>query len=155
MIEQHIYNLTNDLTQKQYQLLLEFASTYCDTFQLVVRETIGLDASAKQILKSLEPFLIKESDESEWFGTQLLDGSKAKVFIFTLTNETLTLLKSESYSLFTWIQPKLPEDITLIRRNGQPFLVSISHEADGYLLLSSQEKFLLNVEIPDLVLVSE
>lgn len=155
MIEQHIYNLVDDLTQNQYHRLLEFASNYCDTFQLVIRETIGLDESAEQILKSLKPFLIKESAESEWLGTRLTDGSKAGVFLFTFSSETISLLKSASYSLFSWIQPKLPEDISLIRSDGKPFLVSISHEADGYLLLSSQEKFLLNIEIRDLVLVSQ
>ena len=49
-----------------------------------------------------------------------------------------------------WRQPDLPEDLCLLRADGSPWLATIAHEADGFLLLSEAEREDLNTRVPAL-----
>lgn len=149
------YNLSAELTANQYHQLLKFAADYCDTFQLVVRNSIVLSDKAKTFLDNLSPFLQAKTDVSEWQGTKLLDGSIAELYCFRLSTETISLLNNTAYGLFSWVQPELPEDLCLVRSDAEPFLVSIAHERDAYLILSFEEKILLENKISNLLLTEQ
>jgi len=61
------------------------------------------------------------------------------------------LTKSAS-GLYDWVQPSLPEDLCLLRPDETPWLVTISHERDAYLVLDAKEHVELVREIPELTL---
>ena len=67
--------------------------------------------------------------------------------------ETAKILGEAVEGLFDWIEPELPEDLCILRPDGSPWLVTISHEQDAYFQLSDKEKGELTELVPDLRLV--
>jgi hypothetical protein len=54
-------------------------------------------------------------------------------------------------ALYEWRQPNYPEDLCLLRQDRSPWLVSIAHENDSYLCLSSgKEKEDIIINVPEL-----
>lgn len=97
------------------------------------------------MLKRLAPFLREKVSSSEWPGTRLLN-QRASVFCYNFGVECAQVLKEATNSLYAWQQPDLPEDLCLLFTDGDPWLVTISHERDSYLSLTEEEKaHLLNV----------
>lgn len=143
------YNLLDDVKGEVYAQLLQHALSCCDSFLLVIRHTIDVNESAQSLLKRLEPFLIKREELSEWPGTQLFDDT-AQVSRFQLSPATESVLIEVAEGLFSWTQPELPEDLCLFREDGEPWLVTIAHEKDGYLVLSPDESAALTEAIPSL-----
>lgn len=146
-MERKTYDLKGNLSSKRYADLIKFASDYCDSFLLVTRETIELNQNANAVLDTLTPFLISRSNESQWPGTTLLN-STAKVLRYRLDPKSIEVLEHSAPSLFSWAQPDLPEDLCLIRSDGEPFLVTIAHEEDGYLVISDEEASRLETRVP-------
>jgi hypothetical protein len=144
-----IYDISSEPAGDSYCEIIRSAANYCDAFILVVRSSIGVDESATKLLSRLRTFLLSESEESEWPGTQLLEGS-AMVYKFVVCQEALDLLIKASSSLFGWIQPSLPEDLCFLRSDESPWLVTIAHERDGYFLLAEDEVEKLRKTVPDL-----
>jgi hypothetical protein len=89
-------------------------------------------------LEALSSFRISDSMESEWPGTRLYD-HQARVLRYRFDRDSLAVLLSLSDNFASWEQPDLPEDLCLIRKSQEPFLVSIVHEKDVYLVLSDLE----------------
>jgi hypothetical protein len=146
-----MYNLLGDVKGATYARLLAAGLSVCESFILVIRHSIDVDASARAVLDKLEPFLIKREESSEWPGTQLFDHT-AQVNTFALSPATMSVLIEASEGLFSWTQPELPEDLCLFRKDGEPWLVTIAHEKDGYLVLSPNESAALTESIPTLSL---
>jgi len=146
-----VYNLLDDVRGAAYAKLLQQALSYCGSFILVLRHSIDVNESAQSVLNRLEPFLIRREERSEWPGTQLLDET-AQVSTFQLSPATATVLAEVAPSLFSWTQPELPENLCLLREDGEPWLATIAHENDAYLVLSFAESALLIESIPTLSL---
>lgn len=136
-----------------YRGILDCAAQRCDSFELVTRPSLPLTESAMVFLLEAKPFMLRREERGEWFGTKLTDDT-ATVHGFKMCPETISLLKSASDSLFSWLQPDLPEDLCLIRSDGTPWLVTISHERDGYFQISHEEKSILTLKVPDLAIKS-
>lgn len=123
-----------------YTRLIHISLIYCDSFLLVMRSSLGISDSCVVVMNRLSPYLLSKSQESEWPGTKLLDDEKATVYKYRLTRESAKILSEITDRLYLWIQPNLPEDLSLLRKNGEPWLVSISHEKDGYFRISTDEE---------------
>lgn len=145
------YKLLDDVKGENYSQLLQQSLSYCSSFILVIRHSIGVNDSARDVLNRLKPFLIQRKERSEWPGTQLIDHT-AQVRTFKLSPATATVLAETTRSLFSWTHPDLPEDLCLFREDGEPWLVTIAHEKDGYLILSPDERTALTKAIPSLQL---
>jgi hypothetical protein len=146
-----VYNLLDDVKGEAYVRLLHHALSDCDSFILVIRHSIDVNATAEAVLNRLEPSLISSEERSEWPGTQLFD-STALVNTYNLSPHTAADLAEVADGLFSWCQPELPEDLSLIRKDGDPWLVTIAHEEDAYMLLSGEESAALTESIPALSL---
>lgn len=146
-----IYTIVNNPRGTLYSKLLLYSLKTCKTFILVLRPTVFVNNSAKNAIDELKPYLIEKCAQSEWPGTKLLD-SIALVYYFDLNKDSAEYLSNASTDLFSWLLPNLPEDLCLLRDNGNPWLVSTSHEKDAYLELTVAEKEELKRAIPDLVL---
>jgi len=72
----------------------------------------------------------------------------ADVLTFRLERAVVALLAEHASSLYDWRQPELPEDLCLLREDGDAALVTIAHEHDAYLILSPAELDRLEAEIP-------
>ena len=133
-----IYNFLEEPRGAIYQELLKYGLRICNEFILVVRPTLPLERNGKEILEQLTPFLREELHLQSWPGTTLLKGY-ARVHFYKLTPQSTAFLLNSANFLFDWCQPRLPEDLCLIRDDKSPWLVSVSHEKDSYLHLSKNE----------------
>lgn len=143
------YRVLQEPRGNTYRRLIDYSLRYCHSFLLVVGPSIPINETGRRVLTSLEPFLLSQTESSEWPGTRLLDGV-ARVYRFTLSSESATILAQVADSLFSWVQPNLPEDLCLNRCDGSPFLVTISHEKDAYLQLTPEEASVLIAGVPGL-----
>jgi len=132
-----------------YEELLTFASSRFARFLLVVRDTLELADSAKNLLHRLEPFELGRERTNHWPGTELLD-DKALVMEFLLSVEACEALKHSATGLFDWQQPARPEDLCLLQSDGRPWLVTIAHERDAYVVASKEEIDAMRWEAPRL-----
>ncbi len=145
----HTYDLREEPVGPVYRALVAAADEVCDAF-LLVRRHETTDESALGVIEHLSPWLIEESEASGWPGTDLL-GHTATVYKFKATAETLAFLAQRVDRLYAWRQPDLPEDLCLLRAaDGSPWLATIAHEADGFLMLSEAEREDLITRAPGL-----
>ena len=151
MIMRKIFNIIEEPIGKIYSKLLNQSLQYCDAFLFVVRPSMPQSESLKKIIEDLQSHIVNKEDKSEWPGTKLINNT-ATIYKFKLNHETVDFLTSKTHNLYSWLQPDLPEDLCLLRADKNPWLVTISHEKDGYLLLSMQEKENLVKAIPGLAL---
>ncbi len=133
-----------------WQALLAHARTVCETFLLVERRDLGLGDDARALVARLSPWLLREQTASAWPGTRLLGGS-ATVRLCRLTDESVTAIGGATEGLFEWRQPERLEDLCLLSQ-GRPWLVSIAHEEDAYLVLTPQVLARLRQALPRLAL---
>ncbi|MGH2772796.1 MAG: hypothetical protein ACRDIU_06635 [Actinomycetota bacterium] len=147
-------HLTIDLepTDETYASLLQLASRWCSMALLVVRDRLGLSELGAHLTKELEPFLLERSTSSSWPGTTLLKGS-ASVSTYRLDPTVVERLSAATTGLYGWQQPELPEDLCLLRRDGDPWLVTIAHEGDGFVVLEPTELEELLRDLPDFAAV--
>ena len=112
--------------------LLNFAASRCESFSLVWRKEFQFEPSAHQIAKSLKPFLISNLSTDEWLGTKLI-GHEAIVRQYRVTNKSIKVLCSVG-ALYSWLEPKLPEDLAFYCSDQIGWLASVSHERDAWFL---------------------
>ncbi len=98
----------------------------------------GVRGEGEALLRKLEPWCVVEARRSEWPGTRLF-GHTALVREYTLSPEVVSALQSAVDGLYGWIGD-LPEDLSLVRSNGEALLFGISHEKDGGVALSPEER---------------
>jgi hypothetical protein len=80
-------------------------------------------------------------EQSEWPSTMLGDGATAKVYYYNIDNNSKRVLNEESNSLFSWEQPKLPEDLCFIKGDNA-WISTSSHEE--YCDISSEDKTIID-----------
>jgi hypothetical protein len=130
-----------------YRRLLQYARGECVVALLVVRPTLPLSVTGENVLAQLEAYLQEQTESSEWPGTTLLDGV-ARVYRYRYAPECAAILARAAEGLYSWEQPHLPEDLCLLRADGEAWLVSIAHEKDSYLFLSDDEKARILATVP-------
>lgn len=145
------YSLLKEPVDDIYREIIVYAVKYCYSFLLVVRHTIPQNDSVKEAIEKFRPYLLNKGEKLEWPGTKLIKG-RATVYQFQFNQDTASLLGKTTKSLYSWLQPNLPEDLSLIRSDGTPWLVTIAHEKDAYMELTNTEKNTIVKVIPDLVL---
>lgn len=121
-----------------YHRILDYAASVCPHFAVVVRDVERVSPTSSTLLAQLRPFIVEELLTTEWPGTVLLEG-QAHLYKYRLTQQALEVLKSSSTHLFQWRAPELPEDLCLIRPNGEPWLGMVAHERDGWINLNQPE----------------
>lgn len=131
-----IQNLRGERLKK---LLVEVSPKFCRRYLLVVRPSLGTSQTLHTFLARLAPSILSRRQVSEWPGTQLLDGELADVYEGELSHHATKTFAASVGSLLDFQQPALPEDLSLLREDGSPWLITCAHESDIYLELSEQE----------------
>ena len=137
-MERLIFDILEEPKGEIYQGLLDYAIAYCETALLVVGHHSKFSTAGQHVLQALSPFLKHEVESHEWPGTRML-WDTALVLQYQYGPELATILKGAADRLYSWQQPDLPEDLSLLRQDGEPWLVTIAHENDSYLKLSREE----------------
>ncbi|MFE4714383.1 hypothetical protein ACFRAM_26380 [Paenibacillus sp. NPDC056722] len=102
------------------------------------RDQMSLDPSGIELLEQLKPFLKEKKREDHWPGTRLF-GHYADIYYFHCCAEATKILLSYSSGLYSWVQPKVPDDLCFLR-NGEPWLMNTAHEGNSYLDTDVEEE---------------
>ena len=108
-----------------------------------------MEKSGQRALDSLGPFVEEKVKSARWPGTEFLN-AEADLFYCRLSSKSAQLIKGATDHLYGWCHPHLPEDLCLLRADREPWLVTIAHEHDGYLVLTDLEKQHLQLLLPTL-----
>ena len=134
-----------------YRGLLKATSQGASRFLFVLRSGEALGETVAALLSTLEPHLVSRENVREWPGTRLLDET-AEACAYHVNAVTLATIENAAPALYHWLHPDLPEDLCVIRPDGSPLLISISHEHDAYLNITERELDEIQRVVPGLVL---
>ena len=127
-------DFNRELQGQEYRAFLVSSMARCKMGLLVVQFPLG--PSGQSFLDRLTPFVTEITEQSEWPGTSII--GSARVYYFTLSEESVDLLASTSSSMFGWTG-ELPEDLALLRIDGSPWFESVVHEEWACLILNTDE----------------
>ena len=131
MLIKPVFDIVGDPKGSTYTELLNFAKSRCESFSLVWRDQCH-EPSAYDIKHALKPFLTSNTRTDEWPGTKLI-GHTAILRRYRVADESVKLLEVAG-SLYSWLQPKLPEDLCFYAAGDIVWLASISHEGEAWFL---------------------
>ena len=120
----------------RYHDLLRLAQRWCSYATLVMQD-FRWTGHALAAAEELRPWHAADVSSLEWPGTQVLKA--AKVMVFRFEAASADVLGRLARRLYQWEQPDLPEDLCLFRPTGEPWLVSIAHESDGWVNVTRDE----------------
>ena len=121
-----VFDIVDEPTGQTYVDLLNFAGSRCESFSLVWRDHFTFERSAYDVKHALKPFLISNLRTDEWPGTKLIR-HEAIVRRYRISGETVRVLLAAG-SLYSWLQPNLPEDLAFYSASGSVWMASVSHE---------------------------
>ena len=134
--ETSVYQFAYEPAGGRYDALLSVALRYC-AYGLLVLQDFPWNETTRAALEDLEKWRLNEVIGTEWPGTKTL--KEARLHVLKFDSGLCAALQRLTRRLYQWEQPNLPEDLCLFRASGEPWLVSIAHEADGWLLLRPSE----------------
>ena len=144
------YRIAREPAGDRYRSLIDAGLRHGETLLLVERPRIGLEKKGSELLARLKPHLIDVRQQSEWPGTLLFDHT-ATVHRFRFNFGSAQILKDETDRLYNWVQPELPEDPCILRRDGSPWLLTVTHEGFAGLDLDPTEYEELKQDAPVLI----
>lgn len=144
-----IFDVVEEPRGEVLSRLMRALRQFSSSAMMVLRDDLDLDESAQALLARLEAHLIERKRSSSWPGTTLLR-EEATVLRFALSETVLEELIAAADGLYEWKQPRLPEDLALLRHDGTAILGSICHEGDAYLELTEEEYGNLTGLVPEI-----
>jgi hypothetical protein len=138
MEERHgVYSLGGDWGPEQYSRLLDLAMRFGKSFVVVNRA--ALSAEREQLRRSIGPFALCGKHGVAWPGTRLLNAEMADIYTCVLNTDFVNVLCHAARSIWEWLRPRYPEDLSFPRSSGIPWCVSITHERDAFVKLLEGE----------------
>ncbi|MEI3612182.1 hypothetical protein [Pseudogracilibacillus sp. SO30301A] len=134
------WDLIENPSGETYQQLIKVLCDYSDKFYFVIRKELNYDMN---IIKQFEPFLIEKYNTKEWANT-ITKGPAATVYVFESNQDTCKLLQQLANTLYDWIAPDLPEDLTFLKNNFVWFTCTTHEEFGGFLIRSNYYRQLLD-----------
>lgn len=132
MIQVEYWDLVDNPTGKAYKGLIDLLCAHSDTFYFVTRKELNYDM---EIIDQFQPYMIEQYKTKEWASTKT-SGPAATVYKIEVCPQTCRLLKKLANSLYDWVAPKLPEDLTFLKNNFVWFF-ACSHEEFAHFRIRS------------------
>jgi hypothetical protein len=105
---------------------------------LVVRYDLAVSDRGWSLLSRMEPWRTSITRRARWPGTELFGGATAEVHEHHLSEELVSILRTAVEGLYEW-RNGFPEDLALIREDGQAILETTAHEEQAALSLEPLE----------------
>ena len=134
------WELTENPSGEVYKNLIDVLCTYSDTFYFITRKELRYNPL---ILEQFEPYIIETYKTKEWANT-LTAGPPATVYLIQSNPETCKILQQSANSLYEWVAPNLPEDLTFIKNNFEWFTCTTHEEFGGFLIRSEYYKKIMS-----------
>ena len=139
------WELIENPTGETYRDLIKLLCDYSDTFYFVTRKELKYDP---EILAMFEPFVIETYQTKEWANTET-KGPAATVYVIEANRDTCKLLQQAAKSLYDWVAPNLPEDLTFKKNDFAWFSCTTHEEFGGFSIRSDYYRKLLD-QVPGL-----
>lgn len=133
------WHLVENPTGKTYEQLIQVLCEHSDSFYFITRKELCYKA---QILEQFHPYVIDIYESKQWAGT-VTEGPAATIYVMEANKETCKLLQQLSISLFDWVAPHLPEDLTFLK-DDEVLFSSTTHEKMGCFELNEQHEQLID-----------
>lgn len=117
------YELIENPTGSAYEELIKVLCNHSDKFYFVTRKELKYN---KNIIEKFRPYMLHIYKSKEWASTRT-SGPAATVYEIAVNDETRKLLLTLADSLYEWVAPNLPEDLTFLK-NDFSWFYSCSHE---------------------------
>lgn len=117
------YDILENPRGETYKTLIQILCHHSDYFYFVTRKELTYD---KDVLQKFLPFVLKTYKTNEWEST-ITKGPAATIYEVEINPQTIQLLTDCAESLYEWISPQLPEDLTFVK-NKYAWFYSCSHE---------------------------
>jgi hypothetical protein len=116
--------------------LVECSTRHCQYIVLVIPE----NHIAKEVglLEQLMPYLIVRRVVSAWPGTVKLSGEQREMLKFSANDASYGILIDQVLPEMFQMTPVI-EDVSLLRDDGRPFLITITHEHDAFFKVEPTE----------------
>lgn len=135
-----------------YRALMETVWPLTTHLLLVVRDETRLAESGVRFLERIQEDLVSVERSREWPGTSLYGDARATVSRFRASPRVLETLLNAAHSLYSWTQPELPEDPSLLRDTDEPLLTTMTYEEAAFLDLLPEELELIHSAAPTLMI---
>lgn len=121
--------------EETYSLLIDYSMEKSKYFTLMVSEQLDLSMDGKKVLDKLKSFFIKS--ERKKFG---LDEKQAiTTYYYKCGKDSALVLKNSANTLFSWVQPRLPQDLCFYNDMDDCWLLTVAHEGIGEFNVSDVE----------------
>lgn len=100
------------------------------------------------ILDQFTPYILESYKAKKWADKETL-GPSAIVYVIDTNTNTCQLLQQLATSLYDWVAPNLPEDLTFIKNNFEWFSCTTHEEFGGFTIRTDYYRNVLK-KIPGL-----
>lgn len=139
------WSLVENPTGETYRELIKVLCEHSDKFYFITRKELKYDSA---ILELFKPYLFESYKTKKWANTETL-GAAATVYVIEANQDTCSLLQQLATSLYDWVAPNLPEDLTFIKNNFEWFSCTTHEEFGGFTIRSDYYRNVLH-QIPGL-----
>lgn len=136
-----IENPKNDTYKNLIKVLIENS----DKFYFITRKELKYN---QEVIAHFEPWVTETYKAKEWASTKTT-GPAATVYLMESNEKTCDLLMEYATSLYDWVAPDLPEDLTFLK-NDFAWFSCTTHEGFGGFSIRSDYYRQLLYKIPNL-----
>lgn len=133
------WDLVENPAGQTYQQLMKVLCDHSDTFYFVTRKELKYN---QKLLDQYKPYVITTYKTKKWAGT-ITKGPAATVHVMKANQDTCRLLQQSATSLYDWIAPDLPEDVTFMKNDFAWFSCTTHEKAGGFSIRSEHDRKVL------------
>ncbi|PID06470.1 MULTISPECIES: hypothetical protein [unclassified Sporosarcina] len=130
------WDITENPTDDVYRNLINVLCGHSDSFYFVTRKELTYD---QDILDQFKPYTSETYKTNEWANT-MTKGPAATVYMMESNEKTCELLKRHANTLYDWVAPHLPEDLTFMKNGFAWFSCTTHEEYSGFSIRSDYYK---------------
>ncbi len=133
------WELTENPQDEVYSQLIQILFDYSDKFYFITRKELTYN---QEVLAQFAPYVLESYKTKTWANT-MTKGPAATVFVMEINETTCNLVKHYAHSLYDWVAPGLPEDLTFIKNGFAWFSCTTHEEFGGFSIRSSYYRELI------------
>ncbi|MEK5521894.1 hypothetical protein B5V89_06855 [Heyndrickxia sporothermodurans] len=133
------WDLVENPSGETYRQLIKVLCDHSDQFYFVTRKELKYDP---EILVQFKPYTVETYKTKKWANT-ITKGPAATIYIIEANQATCELLQKFASTLYDWVAPKLPEDLTFLKNNFVWFSCTTHEEFGGFSIRSEYYRNLL------------
>lgn len=134
------WDLVGNPTGETYIQFIKILCDYSDKFYFVTRKELKYD---QKVLNKFKPHVIETYKTKEWANT-ITKGPVATVYVIEVNQDTCKLLQQSARTLYDWVAPDLPEDLTFMKNNFAWFTCTTHEEFGEFSIRSDYYRKLLD-----------